>query len=209
MIHLLLTFFAFSLLYIGIASRLKTYISMLIVQGLILFAVTFIQLEHVNWLNLLVISLETIIFKAIAIPYFLAYVLAKNKIKRESEPFISNFGSLFIISLFFVLSFVLVQVLQFDSNQKILFINAFTAIFTGLYIIVSRKKVLTHTMGYLIMENGVFLLSMAVGNHFPFLVTIGILLDLFMSVLVLGIFVNKIGNTFEEMSIENLANLKN
>ena len=78
---------------------------------------------------------------------------------------------------------------------------------TGVYIIISRKKIITHVMGYMIMENGVFLLSLTIGAHQPLLVNLGILLDIFVSVLVLGLFINKMGNTFEEMSIDNLSNL--
>lgn len=63
-------------------------------------------------------------------------------------------------------------------------------------------------MGYMILENGVFLLSLTIGAHQPMLVNMGILLDIFVSVLVLGLFLNRIGNTFEEMSIDNLSNLK-
>ncbi len=63
-------------------------------------------------------------------------------------------------------------------------------------------------MGYLIVENGVFILSLALGNEMTKLVNIGIMMDIFVSVLVLGIFANRIGDTFEAMSVENLTNLK-
>lgn len=63
-------------------------------------------------------------------------------------------------------------------------------------------------MGYLVIENGVFILSLSTGNKMPMLVNTGITLDIFISVLVLGVFVNRMGNTFEEMSIDNLTNLK-
>ena len=88
------------------------------------------------------------------------------------------------------------------------FIVAISALFTGLFIIISRKKVVTHIMGYLVIENGVFILSLSAGSTMPMLVNTGITLDIFVSVLVLGIFVNRIGNTFEEMNVDHLTNLK-
>jgi hydrogenase-4 component E len=208
MITILLTVFAFTLFYIGIATRLVSYIRMLVFQGLLLFGITFIELKDVNWINLVLILLETIVFKTIAIPYFLSYLIKKNKIIREAEPFVSNFWSLLIITALFLLSFILSGVLDFDKPSKIFVIVSFSTILTGLYIIISRKKVITHVMGYLVLENGVFILSLAVGSHQPMLVNLGVLLDVFVSVLVLGIFINQIGNTFEEMNADNLSNLK-
>ena len=63
-------------------------------------------------------------------------------------------------------------------------------------------------MGYLILENGIFILSLAVGNEMPVMVNIGILLDIFVSILVLGIFVNKVGDVFKETNVEQLNQLR-
>ena len=63
-------------------------------------------------------------------------------------------------------------------------------------------------MGFLIIENGVFVLSLAVGTEMPMLVNIGILLDIFASVLILGVFVNKIGDVLKEQDVDQLRNLK-
>lgn len=203
----LLTIFSFTLLFTGIANRLNIFIRMLTVQGFLLFGITFLKLTEINWFNLLMILLETIIFKAVAIPWFLSYILNKNKMVRETEPFVSYFWSLIIITGFIILSYITAGFLQLEKNVRPEFMVAFSSVLTGVYIIISRKKIITHVMGYMIMENGVFMLSLTIGAHQPMLVNLGILLDIFVSVLVLGLFINKIGNTFEEMSIDNLSNL--
>jgi hydrogenase-4 component E len=205
---ILLTIFAFTLLYIGIANRLNTFIRMLAIQGLLLFGITFFKLTEINWFNLVMILLETIIFKTVLIPWFLNFVLKKNKIIRETEPFVSYFWSLILITGFIILSYIIAGYLGLDKSTKADFMVAFASLLTGIYIIITRKKIITHLMGYMILENGVFLLSLTIGAHQPMMVNLGILLDIFVSVLVLGLFMNKIGNTFEEMSIETLSNLK-
>jgi len=63
-------------------------------------------------------------------------------------------------------------------------------------------------MGYLVIENGVFILSLAVGNEMPMLVNLGIMLDIFASVLILGIFFNKIGDVLRNPDVNQLRNLK-
>lgn len=208
MTNILLITLVISLIYMGIANRLSTYINILAVQGVILFGVSFIELIQINTVNLVFILFETIGFKTIAIPLFLRYVIKKNKIVREAEPFLPNFLSVVIITSIFLGSLLLSNAIVDKKLQKIFFIVALSALFTGLYIIISRKKIITHIIGYMVIENGVFVLSLAAGNEMPMLVNTGITLDIFVSVLVLGVFVNKIGNTFEEMSVDNLTNLK-
>jgi len=208
MTNILLITFAISLIYMGIANRLSTYINILALQGMILFGVSFIELIQINTINLIFILFETIVFKTIAIPLFLNYIIKKNNIVREAQPFLPDFLSVVIITSIILGSFILSNVVSGVHIRKIFFLVAMSALFSGLFIIISRKKIVTHIMGYLVIENGVFILSLSAGNKMPMLVNSGITLDIFVSVLVLGVFVNRIGNTFEEMNVDNLTNLK-
>jgi len=208
MTNILLITFVISLIYLGVANRLSSYISAIAFQGLILFGVSFVELIEINWINLVFILLETIIFKTIAIPYFLNYIIQKNKITREAEPFLPDFVSIIIITAIILGSFLLSTTISDPHLRKIFFVVALSALFTGLYIIVTRRKIITHVMGFLVIENGVFVLSMAVGNEMPMLVNTGILLDIFASIFLLGIFVNKIGDVMKEQDVEQLSNLK-
>jgi len=208
MINLLLIVFIISLLYLSIANRMVTYIRILAFQGFILFGVTFLQLQEINTWNLAIIMLETIVFKAIAVPFFLAYLLKRNHITREAEPFLPNFLSLVIVTLIIVITILLANSIKDTHLDKIFFVVALSTLFVGLYIIATRRKIITHVMGYLIIENGVFVLSLAVGNEMPMLVNLGIMLDIFASVLILGVFLNKIGDVFKNVNVDQLDKLK-
>jgi hydrogenase-4 component E len=208
MINIVLITFLITLFYVAIANRLLTYIKVLAFQGTLLFVVAFIRLNEINTMNLVLILMETIFFKSVAVPLFLAYLLKRNKITREAEPFVPNFVSLIIVTTIVVTTILLVNGIQDTRMDKIFFVVALSGLFTGVYIIVSRRKIITHVMGYLIIENGVFILSLALGSEMTMLVNIGIMMDVFVSVLVLGIFANRIGDTFEEMSVDNLTGLK-
>ena len=70
MTDILLIALAMTLLYMSIADRLQTYLYILVLQGLILFGTTYLTLTDVSTLNLLLVLLETIVFKAIAVPWF-------------------------------------------------------------------------------------------------------------------------------------------
>jgi hydrogenase-4 component E len=208
MTNVLLIIFIISLLYVSIANRIITYVRVLALQGFILFGVTFLQLKDIQTWNLILILLETIVFKAIAVPVFLGYLIKRNKITRETEPYLPHFISLIIITLIIVITVLLANSIQDTHLDKIFFIVSLSTLFTGLYFIASRKKIITHVMGYLMMENGVFVLSLAVGNEMPNLVNLGIMLDVFASVLILGIFLNKIGDVFKAADVDQLSNLK-
>ena len=208
MANVLLIIFIISLLYVSIANRIITYVRVLALQGFILFGVTFMELQEIQTWNLVLILLETIVFKAIAVPYFLSYLIRRNKITRETEPYLPHFVSLVIITLIVVVTVILANSIKDTHLDKIFFIVSLSTLFTGLYFIASRKKIITHVMGYLIIENGVFVLSLAVGNEMPNLVNLGIMLDVFASVLILGIFLNKIGDVFKDVNVDQLSNLK-
>lgn len=208
MIDVLLITFLITLFYMAIANRLMTYIKVLSFQGVLLFVVAFLQLQKVIPINLGLILLETIVVKAIAVPLFLRYILRRNNITREAEPFLSNFYSLIITTLIVVLTILLSNTIQDTHLDKIFFIVAMSTLFFGLYLIASRRKIITHVMGYLVIENGVFVLSLAIGNEMPMLVNLGIMLDIFASVLILGIFLNKIGDVFKDVDVDQLSNLK-
>jgi len=192
----------------SIANRMLTYLKVLAFQGVLLFVVVFLQLSEINTLNLALILLETIVFKSVAVPLFMAYVLKRNNITRESEPYLPNFVSLIITTAIVVVTILLANEVKDSRLDKIFFVVALSSLFTGLYFIATRRKIITHVIGYLIIENGVFVLSLAVGNEMPMLVNLGIMLDIFASVLILGIFLNKIGDVFKDIDVSQLSNLK-
>lgn len=197
-----------TLLYMSIADRLQTYLYILVLQGLILFGTTYLTLTDVSTLNLLLVLLETIVFKAIAVPWFMNYLIKRNKITRVTEPYLPNFVSLIIVTLIIVSTIILSGSIEDKNLDKTFFVVALSTLFTGLYLVVSRKKIISHVVGYLVIENGVFVLSLAIGNEMPMLLNLGIMLDIFASVLILGVFFNKIGDVIRDPDVNLLTNLK-
>lgn len=208
MISILLIIFIISLLYFAIANRLMTYVKILALQGILLFGVAFIELIEINVINLIFILFETIVVKAVAIPLFMRYIIKKNKITREAEPYVPYFVSLILITLIIVATFLIANYIHDTHLNKIYFIAALSALFSGLYFITTRRKIITHVICYVMIENGVFILSLAVGHNMPMLVNLGILLDVFVSVFLLGIFVNKVGDVIDEGDVTQLSKIK-
>lgn len=208
MVNLILIAFIASLFFIITAWRLVTYLQILALQGLLLFAAAFFSLSSMHSVNLAFILLETVIVKAVVIPSFMGYILKRNNITREAEPIIPVFISLVIMVCTVILIFFLSYASGYSIFDNLFFVVSLSTVFTGLYIIMTRRKIITHVMGYLVIENGVFILSLAVGNEMPMMVNMGILLDVFVGVLTLGIFINRIGDVFKDGDVTQLRSLK-
>ncbi len=208
MVTILLLFFVGTLFFIVTATRLLSYIQILVLQGFLLFGAAYLSLSSMEPLNLAFIMTETVIVKALAIPLFLAYIVKRNNITRDAEPYLPSFMSLFIMVVAIILIFFLSYASGNSVFENLFFVVSISTVSTGLFIIITRRKIITHVMGYLVIENGVFILSLAVGNEMPMMVNMGVLLDVFASVLTLGIFTNKIGDVFKDGDIAQLQSLK-
>ena len=146
--------------------------------------------------------------KSIVVPWFLNRVRKRNHLKREHEPLVPVFYSIIVVVISLLLSFILSNYLKDNRMHTQYFTVAFASIIFGIYFIIIHKNIFSHVVGYLIIENGIFLLSLAVGSVMPLMVNLAILLDVFMGVLVLGLFINHVGDTFNSVKIDNLSKLK-
>lgn len=203
--------FGLTMLYVGSASRIEAYIKAIAIQGLLLFLLIIIDdYESANLANILFLSFETLVVKAILIPVVLITVVRKNGIHREIEPYIPNFFSLIIITAIFGLGFYIAYLASkySVSARPFYFGISISAIVSGIFVIITKKKIITHVMGYMLLENGIFLLSLAASKEMPFIVALGVLLDIFIAVYLLGLFVNRIHDAFSEIHVDSLQKLK-
>lgn len=210
MSNILIILLGTSILYVFAASRIESYVKTLAFQGLILFLLVILDLKEINWLNIAFLAVETLAIKGFIIPFFLLRVIRKNEIGREVEPYISQFYSMLIASGIFILGFVVAYwSAKIGSGVKPLYFGvSIVLIVASLFLIVNRKRIITHILCYMILENGIFLLSLSVANEMPLLVNLGVLLDLFVGIYLFVIFFNKIQEMFDGNYIDILTELK-
>lgn len=208
MVIVLIVLFAATLVYFFLSERVSNFIWLLSVQGVILFGIAFNNLLHIQPLGLILILLETLIVKAIVIPWFLNRLRQKNELKRVHESQVPVFYSLIIISAILIGSFLLSYTIDNEIIQLRFFTVALATVIGGMYFIVIHKNIFSHLVGFLIIENGTFLLSLAVGGEMPFLVSLAVLLDVLIAVLVIGVFLNKVRDSFDTISVSKLNKLK-
>jgi hydrogenase-4 component E len=188
MVNYLIVFFAVTLMYFSSADRLTTYVKLIGIQGLLLCGIAIFGLNEVNTANLLFIVAETLIFKAVVLPYLLTRIINRSGVTKVHRLAMPGFY-LLIFSIFgLLISVILANILINPFINTIYLAIALFTLFTGMLLIVTHKLIISHLIGFLIIENAVFMFSLAIGNEMPMMINIGILLDIFVGVLILGFF---------------------
>ena len=85
---------------------------------------------------------------------------------------------------------------------------ALATVFCGFLMLCTRREALGQVLGYIVLENGIFIFGLLLIEAVPILVEAGIVLDLFVGVFVMGIIFNHVSRAFPEASVEHLSNLK-
>lgn len=207
MVNFIIILFIISLIYLAKVEMVKSYFSLMAIQGVLLFGLAFLELKEVSIIQLLFILFETLIFKAIFVPLFLKRI-TRNKIHRHQHGPVKGYYSVFIALIIIILSFITSHLMHDEYLEVKYFTAAISSILIGLFVAINNRDLVTHLISYLVIENGIFLLSLALGAEMPMFVNAAILLDIFTSVLIMGMFFNKMGEYFQNTDISQLSKLK-
>ncbi len=189
------------------SNRLGTMIQLFALQSLVLSATPL--LVHPGK-HAVVMTMGPLILKVFLMPNLLFWAIRHVSIRREVQPLIGYGKTLmlggFLVGVAFWISSRLELPVRETSN--LLVPCAFSVVMVGFLLLVSRFKAITQVIGYLVMENGIFLFALLLLEKTPLLVEMGILLDIFVGVLIMGIVVNHINQEFGSASTVNLTNLR-
>ena len=208
MLLTLIILYIITLIYISIVERFRNYSSLIAVQGWLLLGIALLRLHTLDWMELSFIITETLIFKALIVPGILMLVIKKTGINRISSTGTSQFNSLMLSITALTISAILTYYVADQTINMIFFGVALYALLTGLILIVLRSRIFTHMVGFLVIENGVFLFSMAIGVEMPLLINAAIMLDILLSVLMLGMFMTKVDKHIHTDDSDSLTHVK-
>ncbi len=136
-------------------------------------------------------------------------IIRELEIKRLIDPTIQQFTFLLMVVVSMILVFVVSNVLSRTTGvDTIPFASGFSAIVVGIFVIIFRKKLIIHVAGFLVMENGIFLFGTAIASELPVMIEIGLLLDVFVVVFLMGIALNKIKSTLSGFDVTAIRRLK-
>jgi len=208
MILSLTILYVITLIYLSITERFRNCASIMSLQGWILLAVALLRLHALNWAELGFIVAETLVFKAIVVPMILFAVIRRTKINRVRTSGSSQVHALLLSLAALAASASITYYVADTSVNRVFFGAALYALLSGLILIVLRSRIFSHMVGFLVIENGVFLFSTAIGVEMPLLINTAILLDILISILMLGIFFTKIDDKIHADDAEALTHVK-
>jgi hydrogenase-4 component E len=200
-------------LYMVATSRLGACVRASAVQGIILGALP-VALEWTHGveppsLHALALALGAFVIKAIVIPQLLLRSIREAGVRREVEPMTSLHVSIVGAALLVGLAFWLAgqMRLPFPVGSRLLVPAAMANVLLGFLLVVARRQAITQVVGYLVLENGVFVFGLGLAAQQPIVVELSVLLDVLVGVFVMGIAINHISQTFDHMDTTALASL--
>jgi hydrogenase-4 component E len=194
-------------------SRLSGCVRLFAAQSVVLSLLPVLidlQSSHGSAFHAGAIALGTVGLKGILIPFVLLRVIRSGEIHREIQPFLGFTASVLFGALVVIASFGLAHrlILPVSPSSMLILPVAISTTLIGMVILVSRLKALTQVVGYLVVENGIFILGLLLLEQLPVLVELGILLDLFVAVFIMGIVMYHIRQEFDHMDTQLLDTLK-
>jgi hydrogenase-4 component E len=200
-------------LYMVATSRLGACVRASALQGVILGG-----LPLVLWASepgaqlapILAMSVGALVIKGILIPRLLLRAIRQAGVRREVEPFVSLHLSIFSAALLVGVAFWLASALAvpIPVASSLIVPGALATLLIGFFLLMTRKKAVTQVIGYLVMENGVFIFGQVLAGQIPFAVELGILLDIFVGVFVFGIAIYHISDEFDHIDTAALTSLR-
>jgi len=189
-------------------SRLVFSVRAVAVQGIALALLPAV-IHPFSW-HLAGIVVSMLLAKGVVIPWMILNAIRKAEIKREIEPFIGFIPSLILGALFTTIAFVFAQDLPLSPEHKgLLFVPASLATFMcGFLVLMARRKAISQIIGYLLLENGIFIFGLLLADAMPVMVEAGVLLDLLVGIFVMGIVINHISREFSSLDTSRLTALR-
>lgn len=190
--------------------RQRQCIRLLAVQGAILGILPLLgDNSPITW-HLLVLTVVFLFIKAIALPYILQRTHAGLPQTPPLDPYLGYSRCVLAGCFGCAFSVWLAARLPIPANPLFLFFfaPAVTTVLTGLLLIVTRRKILTQVMGYLVLENGIYLLGVPLARDDAAWLELSILLDVFVGVFIMVIAIRHLNRAFDSVDVDRIASLR-
>ncbi len=192
------------------SSRLSACIRTVAAQAVLLGAIPLLAQGSNFGIRLLVLTVVSTAIKAGVLPWLLRRAAREAAVQTEVEPIIGFTSSLLIGLGLLAAALHVASRLPLPGENAPTFLTP-VSLFTmmvGLLLIVGRRKAVMQALGYLAMENGIYAFGLAFAVEEPLLVEMGVLLDVFVAVFVMGIAIHHISREFDHIDTDRLSALR-
>jgi hydrogenase-4 component E len=203
---LLVMILALNLFALG-TSRIQSAIRIVAAQGILLGLTTLLMHEKAS-LPVILSAAAAVAIKGIVIPAVMIRSLRSAGIKREVEPFIGFLPSIVLGAAATGAVLLLSRALGATGMASLVVPASISTALVGFILLIGRYKAISQVLGYLVLENGIYLFGTLLVEAIPLVVEMGMLLDLFVGVFVISIIANHINRAFSSTDTRRLVSLK-
>ncbi len=198
-------------LFLLASSRLGASIRTVAIQGALLGLLPLLLFTEDHVLgHAMILALGALAVKGALIPWLMFRAIREASIRREMEPVVGFVPSMVLGAVGVALAFAFSSRLPLPNPEAHPFVvpTALSTVWAGLLLVVTRKKAVSQVLGFLVLENGVYVFGLLLSDVMPMMVEAGVLLDLFAAVFVMGIVMFHINREFSSLDTEKLSALK-
>ncbi len=205
---LLIVVLALNFVTLGV-SRIRAVINAVACQGIVLGILALFVQPQIGLRGIPLVA-GTIGLKGFVIPALLLHAMREVDVQHEVKAVVRFMYSLLLGAAGTGLAMLFSSTLPLaNGHTNLLLVPAsLSTVWTGFLLLTTRKLAIMQVLGYLLLENGIFLFGLLLLEAMPFLVEIGALLDLFTGVFVMGIIIHHISREFASISTKHLSELK-
>ncbi len=197
-------------LLLAVQRMLLTSIRLFAIQSLFLAAIATVVAYFHGAFPVYVVVVLTLVGKVAFLPWLLDRQVRRMNIVQEIEPLVNFPASMLICGGLTLLGYLVAR--PFTSLERLgnnTLAVAIALVLTGIFLMINRRKAITQVLALLTVENGVMLAAVALTTYgMPLVVELGVFFDVLVAVMILGILVYRIRETFASMDVSKLSQLK-
>ena len=207
----LLSFAALGLtILLMVRTSLEGQVRVFGLQSFVLALLSVLIAAYSGSLELLGVGVALVVVKGVVIPRVLNRAVANIGLQRAAAPYLGTAPALIICGVLTIIAFYVMTPIAASNPLPTAdaIPLAFASVLIGFFIMVNRRRAVTQILGFLMLENGIFLLALLATYGVPFIVEIGVFLDLLVGVLIMEVFVYRIKDNFDSIDVGALGKLK-
>jgi len=179
------------------------------VQAALLAAITALLGFELLSPHYYVLAAVVLVVKAIAIPLYLSFAATRLQIQRDEGVLLQSAMALFVGFGILVAGYLLAPRIAVASMGYAGAAGmAITLLLVGMLMMLTRRLALSQVIGFLVLENGIYLYSLTQTHGMPMVIEMGIVFDVLIAVLVAGVLIFRLNRSFEHIDVTQLRGLR-
>jgi hydrogenase-4 component E len=191
-------------------SSVRSVVRVVATQGIALGLVAMILGVHLGDVGLIATASVVLLVKGVAIPVFLTRAAGDGgALNRERRPLLNVPASLVASAVLIVLAFAAARSVAgfVGTTAGALVPVGFATLLLGFFVLVTRRRPIFQMVGLLMVDNGIALVAFLCTAGVPFLIELGVSLDVLLGVVVLMVLAQRLRSEFGDLDLDDLQEL--